>query len=610
MIAHDLLGTAIAPPSAPRGLVEYSRTIRLPDGPMAGSLYDPRSHPAQYEFLKAYESGNFQNFCVVGPTQDGKSWCVIIIPLCWELFELEYPVVIGLPDENLASATWAGKIRPAIRKAGLGHLLPTEGLGSKGGSRVTMMVMANGVPMIFIGGGGKSESPQAGRTAPVTKVDEVDSFRDRPHLLPLIDRRADAYQQRARRTRTTTIKSDRHSLILKQLADSTDSRTFVYHGCDHWFHMTHETLHYDPESDRTARQSAVLACPRCGQIFADEERLKMLRDYRLVHRGQSVNAHGEVIGEEPDSETFGLLWNAFDSPLRSLGELAVLHRRAAKVRDETGWHHDMRQVYRDQFVVPYLDAEDSLDLSEDRMRVKADTSQYRRGSVPGWCKIITLTVDVQLRRHYWLICGHDDRGRTAIIDWGTDRLCEMDEMPDESMRHKSLDKLHDRLVKKYRVNRAGIDVGFYSSEIRSWVRRHKPLWISLRGAGTELVHRMKTARTGKMVKRVEGFIEIRDDMEQVDRRTAWVDADSVLDGIALAWAREADADASILLPVDVDDFLVRHLAGMRPSEKDSGPRWIEKSKRHDLLDCLVYGRSIAKLGASKSSTRPLSEIMR
>ena len=198
-------------------------------------------------------------------------------------------------------------------------------------------------------------------------VDEVGSFQSL-HRIALIGKRADSFGAQAVRIYTSTVKKDGQMgnedacLMLSLYEDSTQSRLyFACPHCGHWHPLEWGNVLYCDDDEAESAQTVRMLCPKCQKPIDENQRQKMLRNWRLVHQGQTVNADGEVIGTAPRTRRFGLLWTCLDSTLRDLPTLAIEHWRASQDL-KRGEHGSMRSFYRDQLCQPYRD---DLQIDED-----------------------------------------------------------------------------------------------------------------------------------------------------------------------------------------------------------------------------------------------------
>jgi alkylhydroperoxidase family enzyme len=134
-------------------------------------------------------------------------------------------------------------------------------------------------------------------------VDELDQFRknDEPDVEALEDlwNRCNAYRSRALRIGVGTIEWDEQQH--HRLASSTRAPARAP-GCAARTAARHQALDpdkqlvYDGDDDAAVRASARLVCATCAARWTEDDRQQAIRDLAMVHRGQTVDAHGEVQG--------------------------------------------------------------------------------------------------------------------------------------------------------------------------------------------------------------------------------------------------------------------------------------------------------------------------
>lgn len=601
----------VAPPSRSVSHGAVATDLLLPDGPKQGKPYRWKDDPVHLHVTQQLDNPYWDSFALVGAVQTGKSLVSILVPMLRQLIHHRRAVVYAQPSQQKLHEAWTGKVMPAIEGAGLGGWLPTEGQGARGGQTPRFVVFRDPVSraragmLYLIHGGGANEGAQASVSAPTVLVDEVDSFKG-AHRVALIGKRADSFGRQARRVYTSTVKADGEpgaedgSVILGMYQDSTRSR--LHYPCAHcraWITLDWEMATYDPADEATAAETIKLTCPSCAATITDDQRQEMLRQSVLVHHTQTVAPNGTIIGAIPRTHRFGLLWTALDSTLRDLPTLAIEHWRATQslARGDCG---AMRSFVRDQLCRPYTqDDSDRPDLVESMLLDVASRATYQRGQVPAEAEGLVFVVDVQLRRHYWLVLAYAD-DQWWIVDWGRDSICGDMEQPTDEQRAEGLERL-DAIARsgyptatggRMSVNLAGIDTGYMPDLIRPWVARHRNRWISVRGIGSEMAGRMKSSPYGTSLRKDEGWFDLRQQDDATDRRQLFVDADPCLDRIAQQWRNGIGH-----LPTDADNELIRHLTGMRPG--DGKQRWVPRGARHDFLDDLIYGTCLARIAGKR-----------
>lgn len=595
----------VLPPAAPIPHDQFCRTIAIPDGTLRGSRYIPESDPAHAAVCQQITAGKWQRIVCVGAVQTGKSLCSILVPILRHLTVLRHPVVYSQPTMAKLHEAWAGKLKPSISESGYGGWLPVEGQGAKGSQTPKFITFrdpktkARAGTLYLLPGGGSSESAQAAVTAAVVAVDEVDSFPDR-HRVELVTKRADSYGSRGLRIYTSTVKSDvvegeGASIILALYNESTASRLwFACPHCARWQPLEWERVRYQDANEPEAIATASYACSGCAVLWTEDDRQRALRSWRLVHSGQQVDQEtGAVVGAAPLTVAFGLLWTSLDSSLRPLGQVAAEHWRASKAL-ALGDHGPMRSFVRDQLCRPYqMTNADRPELVEGHLLNVARGSAYARGQVPPECERVVVAVDVQLRKHWWIVVGFGKNGTWFVLDWGMQSITGEMMQPTESERHLGLDRLDEMARAGFRrddgqivMPTCAIDAGFRPQEVRPWVARNRSRWVSAKGCGEEQVSRMVKPETGKRVAYEQGWYDVRRQENAPDKVELFVAADDILDRVAADWLNGRGN-----LPRDADHMIIQHLTGMRPGTKT---RWEPRGKYHDLLDCLIYSRALAQ----------------
>jgi phage terminase large subunit GpA-like protein len=617
------------PPISPRPITEFSYALTVTEGARPGPL-DMRSHPGQWETLRAIDTGGFQRFVVIGPTQDGKTLVTLIVPTLYALCELRCPVVYGAPDMRMCADTWTEKLKPMLLASGLGQFLPQDGSASGGGTNVTTVRFHLGGTLFFVGGGGKNESAQASRTARYVFKDEVDSMKAR--LLPLLDRRADVYEEQARRFETSTIKDDIHSRILMRYNDSTRGRLVFrcpHEPCRKWQSLEWGRVKYDDVDDVTARDTARIFCLHCDAAITDDQRKEMIAsEYRLLMHGQTVADDGTVTGTPPGSLTWGIRWTALDSPLKNLGVLAVQHR-AARLKAEAGDHEDLRNFHRDQLCEGYTgDQRQVLEITLDYLRRRSAESSYDFGQVSEGVEFITAAIDVQLYWLYWSAMGHALDGRWWLIEAGVQDLIdpatkEQTKNPNVHQRRAALSAVRAIVANGWRrgetpvlVARRGVDVGYLIDEVRPWLVENID-WTGMVGRGETQVMRQMGATSSKRLVWIPGVVDVR---EQTDKWGVWplwmADADSLKgrahDGLLLP---QGEPGAGHLFrgiePRGRLDWVARHIAAeKRVRDEGSGTVTWETTGRHDILDTAMMNLGLGRAHAEylKQQKQPTSVL--
>jgi phage terminase large subunit GpA-like protein len=351
-----------------------------------------------------------------------------------------------------------------------------------------------------------------------------------------------------------------------------------------------------------------------------------LRSYRLVHRGQRVDQQSNtVVGDPPLTVAFGLLWTALDSSLRSLGQVAAEHWRATRAL-ALGDHGPMRSFVRDQLCQPYIEPEPEGEINQATLAKRSALSTVNKRNVPAWANFLTMAQDVQGDRHYWLTIAHGPDDRWAIIDWGYEHLVMVDGKPSEERaptpadRRRVLDSVRDMANSGWQVEggesrmypvQCGVDGGYLPDEIAAWVQG-EPSWKFLRGVGHDDL-KYSSGGFEKTLPHAIRAMKVLQAVKPPGWRIFWwkIDGHHFRRAAHAALLRDADQPASGLVPRGLknNESLLLHLSGEVWDEGKEGKAgyWREVRKRHDLLDCLVYGLALALLHRHAPDRRSSSE---
>ena len=572
----------------------FARTIRLPDGPCRGDLWDPRSEPAQRLFVEEVETGKRRKFVSVDPTQRGKTLKGVILPALYAACELGTSVGYVMPTLDKLSQKWTGTLRPMLESTGYLDWFPVNGPGSKGGRPAMLQLRdpqtkarAGKLYFMAMGGGGK-ETATASNPCEWIVGDECDDAESVGQLM-LVLKRADAYGAGGRAFLLSTINDrisrDGHPMLeLWQLG----TRTRVAHLCPHCH------VHVVPDFEDFDPRTAVITCPECKQPWTEADRHTALDGAVYRHGDEAaetlsvlttcIDYHWEI----PDRRTgeVKLLLPTIASEMRMAMDLQERDPSALKQHMMKSWCRSWKEadVNRPEATTAHL-----LDI--------AARSDYQRGEVPAGADALTLATDVQLRELYWIAIAHSETD-WWVVDWGAHAVCDQLHQPSEAQRVESLDAVADMASQGWPriggtgqvpVQMSGVDAGFKSDEVRPWVAKRRQSWVSIKGAGQELAHRMRSvqARPGERQSHEERWYEVRAQDDAPDRRQLFPSKHDILDRIAEDWLAGRGH-----LPRDADGQLVRHLTGYQRNPAASGERWVFRGKRHDWFDGLVYCRAL------------------
>jgi phage terminase large subunit GpA-like protein len=614
IFAAALLDEAVAvlsPPTAPRGLMDFARSLRLVEGPQAGEAYDPEGHPAQREVLRAFASPGWDDYVVLGPVQDGKTWCSQLVPALYCLAELRQPVVYALPDLILARKVWHGKVKPLLH-ASVPHLLPTSGPGAEGGVPEVFTTTA-GARLYLLGAGAKNQAGQSAVTARYVFIDERDAIR--PEHVELIFSRCEAYDQSARRCSSSTIKwAD--SRTLAAYRRSTAGRLwYPCPVCGRFQAWEWAAVAADDAGVPT------IGCAHCPHRLTEADRRQAIPRGKLVMRGQTIDADGALVGDRPATRSWGIRWTGLDSPLKSLARLWSQWTIAQAQIEQDGDHALAQNFSHDLLVEPYLRAASDgpqaltwqallarsqacawgpVRSATDRRAEDPDRYTYSHHLAPlpagaVWCHA---GIDVQRDRVYWKLIASDRDGRVWLPAWGYDYAREDRQPWTEAELFNMLDRVAAACMRsagEVGLSGGAVDVGDGEARdaLLAWLRG-RPGWVPVRGATAPLAD-----RPGDL----PGLVHPRDGL-------LWIDTVPVRDLIHAGLRRRHDDAGAVHIPAGLttgpsDTALLKHLVAEQTAVDTRGRQTTAKGMgRHDWLDALIYAEALRRwqaLGLSAPS---------
>jgi hypothetical protein len=655
----------------PRPILEFTRTLKVwardqATGQDRWEPFDPDSHPAQREIILAFMRGGFDELTVLGPVQDGKTFACIIACLLYCLIELKQSAGLMLPDKDKAMEVWLEKIKPVIEASGYDWILPNEGRGARGGG-AGFLRLNTGATIYLLGAGASNESAQSSFTCRFMFVDEASKIRAK--FITLAWGRTASYDQHARKNRTSTISDDTNDSTIAAYDDSTQSRN--YFRCPLCAESNHPTggwqvfdfagapatdgkidkyarLHYDPDTDETARDTARLVCAHdATHLLTDEQRRHALRNYRHLSMGQTLTPTGAITGATMGSSRKGIKWCSMESPIKTLGQLAKNLRQAIVARDTKGNHEQLRQFTRDECVTVYTGDRDNADqhhvlrciylaarsagsdyhLSRHEREEEGD-SIHAVGTPPQNIDWYTVGVDVNPGgarapgRLYWLMQGGNGLSQSFDVAWGTVALSKPGNEANTQELHDGLTRLRAQLIelaKNYGRPLAGVavDVGDRQDEINQWLARHHD-WTPIKdhagqGLSVETTYSLNGNTLQKPLSRSDlaGWLHWRWQKDAYSNNRGWwlaiVDSDEVRHQTQMSFLVPANQPGAHHLPSGLlaKDTIIAHYCatGRVPdaSTKD-GWRWADRKadraiwpdwqSRRDYLACSTYAAAL------------------
>lgn len=396
-------------------------SIRLPNGPYSGDRYRHHRHPVSKVFFDELDSGRWSRVASTGPTQNGKTLMCYVAPVLYHLFELKETVIVGLPSMDMARDKWAEDFLPVIEASDYADLLPTSGEGSRGGQVKQSIRFRHGPAMRFMSAGGsdKNRSAYTSRVVAITETDGMDESSEgsrESDKIEQIEARTRAFGRTGKRIYlecTASIRSGRIWQEIEQGSNSTLLRPCPH--CGEFVAPDREHLRGWDEG-RTSEEAASLAffaCPSCDEPWSDADRSESSKHLVICHQGQNVDDSGNVVGDLPETQTFGFRWSAIDNPFVTIADLGAEEWLASRSRNRENSEKKMRQFV---WALPY-DPPDIELTPLDPAELTQRTGDLKKGVAPEDARAITVGIDTGKRALHWSAVAHGEEG-SRVIEYG------------------------------------------------------------------------------------------------------------------------------------------------------------------------------------------------
>lgn len=396
------------------------------DGPHPGQ-FRVSNQPVIGLWFDEIDSGKWVEHYFTGPSQWGKTLIAFIAPALYYTCELAQKYVLGVPDMKMGQDKWEIDLKPALEAApGLRWLIPKIGQGSRGGGITNSVTLTNGGALKWMTAGG-DDSNKAGYTAKVLGVTEAARFSQGTESsveadpLSQLTTRLRAHSkvnQRIFVEGTTTIKLE---LPWRARALSTKSQIMVpCSKCGKWISPEREHIggYEEAENEIEAGENSFWFCYQCGEVLSEDNRQSMIRNARLVHDGQSVNEHGEVVGDLPKSRRLFFRVTPFLNAFLKTSDLGEELWRGEQI-DEDSAEKQNEEKRQCQFVfcVPYEPPDvDYQEIDKDQLE-RRTLAGHPRGVVPDDAINLVVTTDVGEKDGWWVCVAQRQNGQKHVVDY-------------------------------------------------------------------------------------------------------------------------------------------------------------------------------------------------
>ncbi|MFN6311303.1 MAG: terminase gpA endonuclease subunit, partial [Planctomyces sp.] len=243
---------------------------------------------------------------------------------------------------------------------------------------------------------------------------------------------------------------------------------------------------HDATTEAEAEAASRWACPACGILFDDAQRIQQLTQARLRHRGQIILPDGSLHGEIPATKTMGFRYSAATNTFVTAGIVGADEWRGMREVDRD---NSEREILQWTWALPAKPKETAVEPL-DWKTVMHRQSQYRRGLVPADCSRIAAGVDVRAAQLDWfVIAKHDTSGQPFCVDYGYEPIQrELTDLP--TAIRQAVRLLMEKFEAGWELENGGqrgaeivmIDAGWETDLIRSIVATNDT-WNTCKGFG-------------------------------------------------------------------------------------------------------------------------------
>jgi len=409
-----------------RSMAQFaSEEFVIPKGQFKGTLVNWEIQPFARLLIDQLDTGRYPRSAVVGCVQSGKSTFGYVLEALFYALECHEPVIVSAPTMKLCRSVWRREIEPAIRASRYRQYLPRRGSGSLGGWAEEIELGNGGVfKFMSAGGGDENRSQYTARCVVMTEADKMDTAGETSREtdpVSQIENRTDSYREELRRCHLECTVSIPEGRIWKEYNAGTASR--IACPCPHcrdWVTPEREHLLGWQEADtkHAAHRMSHFACPACAERLTQADRREMNLRAVVLHRGQSIDEHGSIIGDPPETNTLGFRWNAFNNLFWTPGEVGAKEWAARQATSgEEASEKELSQFY---WAVPYTSPDfDATPLDARQVRRRFADRRYIRGVVPEDSQHLALAIDCGKRFCTWMLAACRPGCRGHIADYGT-----------------------------------------------------------------------------------------------------------------------------------------------------------------------------------------------
>jgi phage terminase large subunit GpA-like protein len=326
-----------------------------------------------------------------------------------------------------------------------------------------------------------------------------------------------------------------------------------------------------------AKAEAVLVCPQNGCRIQDDpegENLKATMNAEGVYvaPGQRITRAGKVLGEPPEATTVSFWVSGLASPFSSWGDRAAEYVNALLSGDS----EDARVVMNGGFGELFTPGSGDLPEWEG---VRAHVMPYREWEVPAGVQAVTMGVDVQRNRLYYVVRG-----------WGADMqswLLSAGELLGDTAEDEVWSDLLDLIEHPpgpFDIDRVFIDAGFRPGKkelvpehmVYEFCRAHSRRCYATKG--------FLTRPTPFSLNRID--VNVRGRKAKVGLELVRLSTDFMKTWVHERVAMQPGSRNGWHLYTGItEDYCRQIVSEARVRKPGGGFMWLEKSRSNHFLDC-------------------------
>lgn len=435
---HDITERMFAPVRSlrtrRRSLREWAEAevILPPTGPAKNQRYKGSRQPVSAILLDEIDSGRWTEIVATGPSQSSKTFTAFACPLLYRLLECEETTIMAVPEADMADDKWTQDILPIMEASPrMRAMIPKTGPGSKGGKVKDRVDFPNGASLKIMSRGGK-DTAKAGFTARSVHVTEAAGF----SVQTLTSKESDPLRQF--RARQRAFSRDRRLLVVEGTLTTTADLPWRLKGheealastmsqllapcphCPEWISPGREDFvgWMGAKTAVEAAENSHFRCPKCGHKITEEERIAAIQHVQLVHYGQRINQHGEVIGELPSTFRLWYHWSQWHNLLVPATDHAIDEWEKEQILPHSqDWYDKEKELCQFVWAIPYEpQAVDVIPLTEADIYGRG--TELRRGVVPLDAVKMSAGVDLRGRQLHYVVIAWKADGCGHIVDLG------------------------------------------------------------------------------------------------------------------------------------------------------------------------------------------------